>query len=93
MTRLAEILFAVNCEVFRAIDATLAQELGTGRAFWIRDEHLPRLIPAIEAATMAAMRDGGVWVPGQDNIEEQKQTLIDKAVDAIRAGEAKGKMQ
>lgn len=84
MTRLAEILFAVNCEVFRAIDETLTVELGVDRKLWIRDEHLPRLIPAIEAATMAAMRDAGVWVPGEEQIVEQKQALIDKAVQAAR---------
>jgi hypothetical protein len=57
MNRLDDILHEVNCAVFRAIDKTLNDELGIERKVWIMDKHLPRLIPAIEAATKAAMRE------------------------------------
>ncbi len=56
-TRLDDILFEVNCAVFRAIDTTLNDQLGMERKCWILDKHLPNLIPAIEAATKAAMRE------------------------------------
>jgi hypothetical protein len=56
-TKLEEVLFEVNCAVFRAIDETLNDQLGMTRKTWIMDKHLPNLIPAIEAATKAAMRE------------------------------------
>jgi hypothetical protein len=55
-----DLLFEVNCAVFRAIDATLNEQLGMNRKTWIQNQHLPRLIPAIESATQAAMRDAGI---------------------------------
>ena len=50
-----EIQFEISCAVFRAIDDTLNQYLGTSRRIWILDKHLPELIPAIERATRAAL--------------------------------------
>lgn len=57
MTRLEEIKFACHCAAMEAIDAKLTEELGINRKCWVLDKHLPALLPAIDRAIEAAMRE------------------------------------
>jgi hypothetical protein len=57
MTKLENIKFACNVAALRAIDETLTEELQIDRKVWIMDKHLPALLPAMERAVEAAMRE------------------------------------
>lgn len=59
MTKLDDIKFACHCAAFEAIDQVLESELGVfkGKPVRIMDKHLPALIPALDRAIEAAMRE------------------------------------
>ena len=59
MTRLEEIKYAAHLAALAAIDEVLASELGLfhGKPITIKDKHLPALLPALDRAIEAAMRE------------------------------------
>ena len=72
-SRLATILFEVNCAVSAAIDEKL-RELIPERPdirLWIKDRHLPRLHPAIEATVVQAIRDVSPTLPEELDLDPE----------------------
>ena len=59
MTRLEEIKYACHLAALAAIDEVLADELGLfhGKPVALKDKHLPALLPALNRAIEAAMRE------------------------------------
>lgn len=92
MTRLDDIKFACHVAAFKAIDDTLNEELDMNRKVWILDAHLPALIPALDRAIEAAMREVYDLMPESLNVSPAAAARVQadmvrslKAIEAARA--------
>ena len=54
---LERILFEAQCATFIAIDNAISENLELPQKAWIKDKHLPDLIPAIDKAVKAALSE------------------------------------
>lgn len=83
MTQLDDIKFAVNCAVFEAIDEKLRELLPEfGGGIWVKDKHLPQIIPTLEHFTETLLREPYDLLPESLNvdpafIERSRQQLND----------------
>ena len=84
MTQLEDIKFACHIAALRAIDETLNTELSMDRNCWILDKHLPALLPAIDRAIEAAMREVYDLMPESLNVDPAFVELTKKQLDAAR---------